>query len=178
MFKNLMMYRVGPAWDATAESMEAGLQASRFAECGASQDKSIGWTEPRGEAHGPLVEQVAGQLMLKLMVEVKVVPGSVITRKLKERVAQIEATTGRKPGKKESRDLKDEIRLDLMPMAFTSLKSRSASSTASRTVRAMRSKTALAPRSDLVLLLALAMSLSCGVKTPARILVPPRSTPI
>ena len=119
MFKNMMMYRVAPTWEATLEAMESGLEASRFAECGASQDKSIGWVEPRGEAHGPLVEQVAGQLVLKLMIEVKVVPGSVITRKLKERVAQIEATTGRKPGRKESRDLKDEIRLDLMPMAFT-----------------------------------------------------------
>jgi recombination associated protein RdgC len=34
-------------------------------------------------------------------------------------VAQIEASTGRKPGKKETRDLKDDIRLELLPMAFT-----------------------------------------------------------
>jgi recombination associated protein RdgC len=119
VFKNVMMYRVAAGWQMGLEAMEAGLQALRFAECGASQDKSMGWVEPRGQAHGPLVEQVAGQLILKLMIEVKVVPGSVITRKLKERVAQIEASTGRKPGKKESRDLKEEIRLDLMPMAFT-----------------------------------------------------------
>jgi recombination associated protein RdgC len=38
---------------------------------------------------------------------------------VKERVAQIEATSGRKPGKKETRDIKDDIRLELLPMAFT-----------------------------------------------------------
>ncbi len=119
MFKNMMIYAIAPTWAPTAEQMEAGLERARFAECGASQDKSIGWTEPRGEAHGPLVENVGGQLILKLMIEVKVVPGSVITRKAKERVAHIEATTGRKPGKKETRDIKEDIKLELLPMAFT-----------------------------------------------------------
>ena len=114
-----MMYRIAPGWAPTRAAMEAGLEPARFVECGASQEKSIGWTEPRGEAHGPLVEAVAGQLVLKLMVEVKIVPGSVITRKAKERVAHIEATTGRKPGKKETRDIKDDLRLELLPMAFS-----------------------------------------------------------
>jgi len=48
-----------------------------------------------------------------------VVPGTVINRKVKERAAQIEAATGRKPGKKETKELKEEARLDLLPMAFT-----------------------------------------------------------
>jgi recombination associated protein RdgC len=99
--------------------MEQSLQGARFVECGASQEKSIGWVEPRGETNGALVEAVGGQLILKLMVETRTLPGSVVTRKAKERVAHIEATTGRKPGKKETRDIKDDIRLELLPMAFT-----------------------------------------------------------
>ena len=115
----MIVYRVGPDWSASVAQMEAGLDGARFVECGATQEKSIGWCEPRGEAHGPLVESVGGQLILKLMIETRALPGSVVTRKAKERVAQIEATTGRKPGKKEIRDLKDEIRLELLPQAFT-----------------------------------------------------------
>jgi recombination associated protein RdgC len=99
--------------------MEEGLDAERFVECGASQEKSIGWIEPRGEAHGPLVESVGGQLILKLKIETRSLPGSVITRKAKERIAHIEATTGRKPGKKETREIKEDIKLELLPMAFT-----------------------------------------------------------
>lgn len=119
MFKNVIVYRIGPGWSATLAQMEEGLDPERFVACGASQEKSIGWTEPRGEAHGPLVESVGGQLILKLKIETRSLPGSVITRKAKERIAHIEATTGRKPGKKETREIKEDIKLELLPMAFT-----------------------------------------------------------
>ena len=113
------MYRIGPDWAPTQQQVEDGLEALRFVPCGTHEEKSVGWVEPRGEAHGPLVEVVSGQLILKLKLESKVVPGAVVTRKAKERAAQIEATTGRKPGKKETREIKDDIRLSLMPMAFS-----------------------------------------------------------
>lgn len=121
MFKNAIVYRIAPTWTASLEHIEAGLQRARYVECGASQEKSIGWSEPRGEAHGTLVESVGGQLMLKLMIEVKAVPSSVINRKAKEQLAQIEAGTGRKPGKRETKEIKEDIKLALMPMAFTKL---------------------------------------------------------
>ncbi len=119
MFKNIIMYRIAPDWQITPEQLEERLQAGRFVECGASQEKSVGWIEPRGQANGPLLESVAGQWVLKLMVETRALPASVVKRKTQERVAQIEAATGRKPGKKETRDLQDDIRLELLPMAFT-----------------------------------------------------------
>lgn len=114
-----MVYRIGAGWSASLAQMETGLEGARFIPCGASQEKSLGWIEPRGEAHGPLVESVGGHLILKLKIETKTVPGSVVTRKAKERAAQIEAATGRKPGKKQTREIKDDIKLELMPMAFT-----------------------------------------------------------
>jgi len=119
VFKNIIMYRIAPDWQITPEQLEERLQAGRFVECGASQEKSVGWIEPRGQANGPLLESVAGQWVLKLMVETRALPASVVKRKTQERVAQIEAATGRKPGKKETRDLQDDIRLELLPMAFT-----------------------------------------------------------
>ena len=121
MFKNAMVYRITPNWVVNLELIEAGLDAARYVECGASQEKSVGWTEPRGEAHGPLVESIGGQLMLKLMIEGKAVPSSVINRKAKEQVAQIETSTGRKPSKRETEVIKEDIKLALMPMAFTKL---------------------------------------------------------
>lgn len=114
-----MVYRIGPAWATSLDQLEANLQTARFVECGLTQEKSVGWTPPRGDENGPLAESVGGQWLLRLMVESKAVPASVINRKMKERIAQIEATTGHKPGKKESKELKDEAKLDLLPMAFT-----------------------------------------------------------
>ena len=118
LFKNLTLYRIAAGWSADAAQVERALQQARFVECGSTQPKSVGWSEPRGEKHGPLLEAVAGQWILKLTIETKAVPGSVIRRKAQERADQIEATTGRKPGKKETRDLKEDALLQLLPMAF------------------------------------------------------------
>ena len=119
MFKNLMIYRLVSGWPTLVEPLEEALGKSRFVECGASQEKSVGWVEPRGHVHGPLVEVVGGQWLLKLMMEVKVVPGSVVKRKVQDQLDHIEATTGRKPGKKERRDISEDARLALLPVAFT-----------------------------------------------------------
>ncbi len=119
MFKNLTIYRIGQGWAATVSEIEAELDKARFVECGATQQKSSGWVEPRGEAHAPLVEMVDGQLLLKLMTEQRVVPGAVIKKRTEEIAAQIEEQTGRKPGKKQIKDLKEQALHELLPMAFT-----------------------------------------------------------
>ena len=118
MFKNVIVYRIGTDWANSLVQLEANLQTAVFAECGLTQERSVGWTPPRGQVNGPLVESIGGQWLLKLMLESKVVHGSVITRKVKERCVQIELATGRKPGKKEVKELKDEAKFDLLPMAF------------------------------------------------------------
>ena len=118
MFKTIILYRTGPL-KIDALGADEALQEHAFTPCGASQEKSIGWVPPRGEEHGAMLESVGGQWIAKLMIESKAVPGSVITKKTKERVAHIEATTGRKPGKKETSEIKDDIKLELLPMAFT-----------------------------------------------------------
>lgn len=114
-----MLYRLGAPWPSDVATVEAAMDAARFVPCGASQEKAVGWLEPRGIAHGPLVEVIGGQWLFKLMMEMKVVPGSVVKRKVEEQVAHIEATTGRKPGKKEKKELSEDARLALLPMAFS-----------------------------------------------------------
>ncbi len=118
MFKNITLYKILPGWSPSIEQIEAALDTARFAPCGATQDSSAGWVEPRGEAHGPLVESVAEQLILRFMIETKAVPGSVVKKKAQDEVDQIEATTGRKPGKKQTRQLREDALLALLPQAF------------------------------------------------------------
>ena len=119
MFKNLIAYRISPLWPADHAAIEEALAKSPFIECGATQQKSAGWVPPRGEAHGALVESIGGQWIARLMTETKAVPASVLARKVAEKAARIEQETGRKPGRNESKELKDEAMLDLLPMAFT-----------------------------------------------------------
>jgi recombination associated protein RdgC len=61
---------------------------------------------------------VAGQRILKLVIETKAVPGSVVKEKAQEAADHIEATTGRKPGKKETKELREDALQALLPQAF------------------------------------------------------------
>ena len=118
MFKNLTIYRVLAGWPTDADTLDTTLQAASFLPCESTQERSVGWVEPRGHAHGPMVEVIDGQWLLKLMVETKTVPGPVLARKVQEYADQIESNTGRKPGKKERGEIADDARLELLPMAF------------------------------------------------------------
>ena len=123
MFKNCIIYRIDPSWSMDLGAMESALAALPFHHCGPTQADSLGWVPPRGQSHGALVESIAGQRILKLQVERKSVPTDAIQRKLDERIAKIEQDEGRKPGRKESRELKDEVLLELLPHAFPKISS-------------------------------------------------------
>ena len=118
MFKNLIVYRIAPEWAADPAQLEAALDQMRFVPCTPTQPMSAGWVEPRGVAHAPLLEVVDGHWLLKLQVEHKAVPGAVVRRRAEEMAAQIEQQTGRKPGKKQMKELKEDALHELLPQAF------------------------------------------------------------
>jgi recombination associated protein RdgC len=119
MFKNTILYRIVSGLTIDAPTIESALKEAEFVQCGASQEKSVGWVPPRGQEHGALLEVVGGQWILKLMTETKKVPGDVLKRAVEAQIKAVEAATGRKPGKKETRDLKEDAKLALLPMAFS-----------------------------------------------------------
>lgn len=119
MFKNATLYRIASNTTFDEHTNAALEQDFDFVPCGPTQEKSVGWIPPRGHENGPLIESVAGQLILKLMIESKTVPADVIRREVAERVSHIEASTGRKPGKKETREISEDVRMFFLPMAFT-----------------------------------------------------------
>lgn len=116
MFKALNIYRAANL--PSIGDMEAALDAARFTPCSATQAESIGWVEPRGQAHGAMVESIAGQRIMKLVIETKSVPGAAVKRKAQGAADHIEAATGRKPGKKEMKALREDALLELLPHAF------------------------------------------------------------
>lgn len=118
MFKNVIIYRIDQWERPTVAELETRLDAARFVECGASQSESLGWVEPRGEKHGPLIESVAGQWILKLCTETKAVPGGAVKSQLEARLDKIEQDTGRRPKGKAAKELKEDIVQELLPRAF------------------------------------------------------------
>jgi len=119
MFKNLIIYRTGADWRPTPEFLAEAIGKAPFVECAPTQQKSIGFVPPRGEAHAPMVERVDGQMILKLRTEVRSVPVATVLKRVDEIAAQIEDQTGRKPGRKQRKELKEQALHELLPMAFT-----------------------------------------------------------
>jgi len=114
MMKNAIIYRFTGS---ISESIESDLTKAAFIPCQPSQEKSIGWVAPRTE-HGALAEFVGGELIVKLRIETKAVPREAVDKLVGEKVEQIEAATGRKPGKKERRELKEDALKELLPHAL------------------------------------------------------------
>ncbi len=122
MFKQAIIYKLtGGADLGYSGLLSTKLSEHAFASCGPTQDKSIGWIPPR-EENGAFVESVGGQWIAKLAIETKSVPSSEVDKLVSAQIEAIEAATGRKPGKKERRDLKDEAVYALLPKAFPKLK--------------------------------------------------------
>lgn len=118
MIKCATIYRIasGPLPDLTG--MEFCTRVMSFQPCSGTQDKSIGWVPARGEDHGVFVELIGGQRILKLMIESKSVPSAQVKQKAQEAADKIEADFGRKPGKKEMKELREDALQALLPGTF------------------------------------------------------------
>lgn len=118
MFKNATIFRISDNWASTLPQIEEQLRDAAFTECEPTQQQSTGWIAPR-EANGVLAESVAGELILKLRTDFRKVPPDVLNKHVDDLADRIEHATGRKPGRKERKELKEQALLDLLPHAFT-----------------------------------------------------------
>lgn len=117
MFTSITVFQVTAGMPTSAAAIEALFEPHPFVATGPTQDLSIGWVPPR-EENGALVESIAGAWIARIAIETRSVPGSAIKDAVEKKATEIEAQTGRKPGKKERRDIKEECLLELLPHAF------------------------------------------------------------
>jgi len=116
-FKNLRIYRLAPAWDATPDVLENALERLSFRPGGASDMTSFGWTSPRPESG--LVHALDGQYLLNLRVEKKLLPSTVVNQFARARAQEIEEQQGYKPGRKQMKEIKEQVTDELLPKAFS-----------------------------------------------------------
>jgi recombination associated protein RdgC len=119
VFKNLITYRIGADVALDLQALGEALTREPFLPCAPTQPLSVGWAAPRGIEHAALVEAVDGHWLLKLKREQRILPSSVVLQRVDELVAHIEQQTGRKPGKKARKELKEQATHELLPKAFT-----------------------------------------------------------
>ncbi|PUA17308.1 recombination-associated protein RdgC [Glaciimonas sp. PCH181] len=119
-FHNLQIYRIPAPWAISAEQLEAFLAKRVFAPCSSLEMQTQGWTSPRDS--GQLVHIVDRQMLIALRTEKKLLPASVINQVTKDRAAEIESEQGFAPGRKQLKDLKEQVTDELLPRAFSQLR--------------------------------------------------------
>ncbi|MCX7163074.1 MAG: recombination-associated protein RdgC [Rhodocyclales bacterium] len=116
-FRNLQIFRLTSEWAYTTDSLSQALHKGLFHGCGATDRVARGWVPPRGE-DGELVFSVAHQQLIALGVEQKLLPASVVRQYALAKLTEIEAAQGYKPGRKQRRDVTDQLEIELLPRAF------------------------------------------------------------
>jgi len=116
-FKNLQIYRLPAPWAMTSDQLEALLAPQTFTQCTTLDLQSQGWISPRN--NGILVHSVNKQMLLQLGTEKKLLPATVINQVSKIRAAEIEEQQGFQPGRKQMKEIKEQVADELLPRAFS-----------------------------------------------------------
>lgn len=119
LFKNLRLYRVASLAEINPEFWHERLTQRLFRPCGSLEMEYLGWVPPLGRGAEQLAHPVPSGVVVCARKESRLLPGSVVNSVLAERVAAIEDEEGRKVGRAERKELKDEVIHTLMPRAFT-----------------------------------------------------------
>ena len=115
-FKNLQLYRLPVGWELTAEALEEQLARRRFQPCASQDMETRGWLSPTGDDF--LVHRVGGQWLIALGVEHKLLPASVVKQEADERAEELAEQQGYKLGKKQLKELREQVQHELLPRAF------------------------------------------------------------
>jgi len=119
VFKNVRLYRLEEPSAIDADSLEARLVERRFHPCGPLQTASLGWHPPLGKQTQALSHAGNGCIALCARRQERLLPSTVISEALDERVTDLEESEACTVGRRERRQLREEVILDMLPRAFT-----------------------------------------------------------
>lgn len=117
MFKNLQVYRLPAPWAVTADQLASALAAQAFTPASSNELLRQGFEPPREGSE--LVHAVAGQFLLQLKTEKKVMPAAAVNAVTKAKADELEEQQGFRPGKKAMKELKERAADEMLPRAFT-----------------------------------------------------------
>jgi recombination associated protein RdgC len=115
-FKNLVVYRLPAGTKLDIPALEEKLAKLTMQPCGNMDRETLGWLSPRGDDR--LLHVLNQQVLITLGIEAKLLPSSVVNQFAEEKAAEIEEQQGFKVGKKQMRELKEQVTDELLPRAF------------------------------------------------------------
>lgn len=115
-FKNLVIFSLPDDWRISPAELEEKLKTHTLLPCNQASAQSRGWVAP--VAGSGLVYDSGLQMLIALGTESRLLPGAVIRKELDQRGKDLEQKQGFAPGRKQLRDLKDQVVTELLPKAF------------------------------------------------------------
>ncbi|KAA0910643.1 recombination-associated protein RdgC [Pusillimonas sp. ANT_WB101] len=116
-FKNLKIYRLQSGALPSIEQLEQALEKRQFQPGAANEMQSIGWISPREDSG--MVYALDGQLLITMRTEAKLLPATVVNQFMQAKAREIEEQQGFKPGRKQLKEIKEQVTDDLLPKAFS-----------------------------------------------------------
>lgn len=116
-FKNLQIYRLPQNWAPGLDNLERQLASKPFVPCGSQDMESRGWLSPLG--NDVLVHAVGEQWLVALGFEHRLLPAAVVKEVADERAEELAEQQGYKLGRKQLKELREQVTQELLPRAFT-----------------------------------------------------------
>lgn len=114
--KNIVVYRLPAEMTIAPDDLERKLATQPLQPCGGFQMESRGWIRPFAEDQ--FLYQQHRQYLLALGVEQKLLPASIIRQQAQDRAAEIARQQEHPVGRKQMRDIKDQVTNELLPRAL------------------------------------------------------------
>ncbi|MEC7106649.1 MAG: recombination-associated protein RdgC [Pseudomonadota bacterium] len=118
-FRNLRVYRIQSEWPESEEALSDLLAAAEFKPCGAFAERSGGFETPVDNSGDLMCRRLAGNDLIQLRVQSRVLPAAAVKEALAERVEEFKQRMHSEPNRAEKRELKEEIYSQLLPQALT-----------------------------------------------------------
>ncbi|MED6340963.1 MAG: recombination-associated protein RdgC [Pseudomonadota bacterium] len=118
-FRNLRVYRIQSEWPESEEALSDLLAAAEFKPCGAFAERSGGFETPVNNSGDLMCRRLAGNDLIQLRVQSRVLPAAAVKEALAERVEEFKQRMQSEPNRAEKRELKEEIYSQLLPQALT-----------------------------------------------------------
>lgn len=111
-----MIYRI-TSDDLDPAKLEDALAQHVLQDCLQLEMQSRGWMKPK-ESQPRFVHQYNQHVLIAFGMEKKLLPVAVVNQYAKDRAAVMEEHQGFRPSKKQIRDIKEAVLIELMPRAF------------------------------------------------------------
>lgn len=118
-FRNLAAYRMVSDLNLSGAEVSEHLSTAQFTPCSKSDLQTTGFVQPVSHATQAFAHAVGDRILVTLCSEEKILPGAVINEELESKVRSIEERQNRKVGRKERKELKENVIVELAARAFT-----------------------------------------------------------